>query len=74
MFIAVSYLEIVRVEENGVGDVELAGHDVGDDVGQPQDVVVVAIRVPVGAQLLVVELGPFMLHCDVVDNLKIRTQ
>ena len=70
----VSYLEVVRVEENGVGDVQLAGHDVGDDVGQPQDVVVVAVRVPVGAQLLVVELGTLVLHRDVVDHLEVRIQ
>ena len=68
------YLEVVRVEENGVGDVQLAGHDVGDDVGQPQDVVVVAVRVPVGAQLLVVELGTLVLHRDVVDHLEVRIQ
>ena len=70
----VSYLEVVRVEENGVGDVQLAGHDVWDDVGQPQDVVVVAVRVPVGAQLLVVELGTLVLHRDVVDHLEVRIQ
>jgi hypothetical protein len=30
-----SYLKIVRIEEDGIGDVQLSGHNVGDVVGQP---------------------------------------
>ena len=69
-----AYLKIVWIKEDGVGDVELSGHDVGDDVGQAEDVVVVAEVVPVRAQLLVVQLGPLVLDRQIVNNLKFKTK
>ena len=65
-------LKVVRIEEDGIGDVQLSGYDVGNDVRQSQDVVVVAVRVPVGAQLLVVQLWALVLDGDVVYHLKIH--
>ena len=67
-------LKIVGIEENRIGDVEFPGHDVWNDVGHAEDVVIVAVRVPVGAQLLVVQLHALVLHCHVVHDLKVLFQ
>ena len=68
--VKLTYLKVIWIEKDWVGDVKLSRKNVWNDVSQPEDVIVVAEGVPVGTQLLVAQLWPLVLNSDVVDYLK----
>ena len=68
--VKLTYLKVIWIEKDWVGDVKLSRKNVWNDVSQPEDVIVIAEWVPVGTQLLVAQLWPLVLNGDVVDYLK----
>ena len=65
------YLESVRVEVDGIREIDFFDLDAGDEVGQPEDLVVVAIVVEPGAQVLVPIDPVIVSHGDVKYDLKV---
>ena len=63
-------LKAVGVEVDGVCEVDLSGLDHGDYAGETKDFIVVTIVIPASTKILVSKSFSFVLHCQIVDDLK----